>query len=436
MYYTSVLKEKFNMNLSELEIDLNHFVLAGANDLDNKKVATWYADLVSFHLETVKEVLSAKTKDEFNDYIHIIDYLQGREVSARQELYTHPLFCRWISQALFLQEDLKLKGELIAEFCNHIKKLPLLTLSVLRKIPHSFKVPVVFDSNIDPVGQNWGLSGPNDEEFELIYDFEEKYFSIWKEDHCHLEIDETAFSLEKAGTGISTNDDQILGVYERSYTDNGVEIGSYWSHPVTNNPWDRTKYCNEFAFQSDLNSTVKDSFDILKVAWPNAYQSLPFYAKYLAMAAPLNQDSHNSASNPIYPFMQAVEIPFNNPLKNLESMVHEMSHCKMYILMATVKLYENKDTDLSFNHPWMEAPRPLRGVILGAHAFLNVLTLYSKVIPKCTEYKDYARAQIDLRKDEVILAVKEIKKGKLTTAGTRFLSLMEESLNSILLELT
>lgn len=64
-----------------------------------------------------------------------------------------------------------------------------------------------------------------------------------------------------------------------------------------------------------------------------------------------------------------------DPVKLAEAIVHEFQHDKLHALMRLDALLEN-GRDEGFRSPVRPDPRPLRGVLLAAHAFLAVAVMY------------------------------------------------------------
>ena len=64
-----------------------------------------------------------------------------------------------------------------------------------------------------------------------------------------------------------------------------------------------------------------------------------------------------------------------DPVKMAEAVVHEFQHDKLHALLRLDPLLDNARAE-GFRSPVRPDPRPLRGVLLAAHAFLTVETLY------------------------------------------------------------
>ena len=63
---------------------------------------------------------------------------------------------------------------------------------------------------------------------------------------------------------------------------------------------------------------------------------------------------------------------------------HEASHIRIQPVLALDPLVQTApDKDAAgFESPWRPDPRPIRGVLLGVHAFLNVCAFYRRIRQK------------------------------------------------------
>jgi HEXXH motif-containing protein len=86
-----------------------------------------------------------------------------------------------------------------------------------------------------------------------------------------------------------------------------------------------------------------------------------------------------------------------------EALVHETAHVKLDALDHLAPLLENGEEE-GFRHPWREDIRPLRGVLLGAHAFLNVALFYQRMVEAGIS-PDESTREIDQRRREVAEAL-------------------------------
>lgn len=193
----------------------------------------------------------------------------------------------------------------------------------------------------------------------------------------HVVIDSAA-----GGTRLTRGDDGVLGVVEagevrtekRVFTVAGIEVVDVAAYPELR----RYDVDDETVLpptRSDLDHRVSTAFAFLLATWPEAVADVLAGCRALvALEAP---DGHiYSASSPHTPGV--VQLTFHSeegPAMLAETLVHECAHVKLDGLWHIEPLLID-DGEPRFHHPWRPDPRPLRGVLLGAHAFLNVAILY------------------------------------------------------------
>lgn len=100
-----------------------------------------------------------------------------------------------------------------------------------------------------------------------------------------------------------------------------------------------------------------------------------------------------------------------NPLTMAEALIHECSHNKLNALFSLDRLLEN-GFDPLYRSPVRPDPRPLHGILLAAHAFLPVATLFERLRdahhPLSKESGFEARfTQICVRNQDAITTLRE-----------------------------
>ena len=125
----------------------------------------------------------------------------------------------------------------------------------------------------------------------------------------------------------------------------------------------------------------------------------------------------NSASTDAIPLALQLTIPeVSTPLPLGESVVHETAHVKLDLLMTMVPLLENS-AERIHRHPWREDLRPLSGVLMGAHAFLNVLLYYRRMVEAGLGGSE-AERELARRQSEVLTALELLsERGRFTDDG-------------------
>ncbi len=68
-----------------------------------------------------------------------------------------------------------------------------------------------------------------------------------------------------------------------------------------------------------------------------------------------------------------------SPVLQAETLVHEFSHDKLNAFLEIEPCFKGRESDALYFSPWRPDPRTLRGILLGAHAFLNVARFLASV---------------------------------------------------------
>lgn len=113
-----------------------------------------------------------------------------------------------------------------------------------------------------------------------------------------------------------------------------------------------------------------------------------------------------------------------------EDIVHEVSHQKVYLANQALALLHS-DGRRRFRHPWRLDPRPIIGVLLGAHAHLAIMGFMAALADHPRHGAAAARrlAELDGQVAEAMATVGE--SGLLTDAGRIFFEEMAEAYFSI-----
>ena len=125
-------------------------------------------------------------------------------------------------------------------------------------------------------------------------------------------------------------------------------------------------------FAEDLNRAV----GLLARLWPDALTLLPLE---IQAVVPLRSDRVLSYSGSAARGVVFLGDCPRNPLWYSELLVHEFSHTWLNTLMAIVPILGN-NPKAEYRSPWRADPRPLLGILLGAHAFAVVLELLCRAI--------------------------------------------------------
>jgi HEXXH motif-containing protein len=84
-----------------------------------------------------------------------------------------------------------------------------------------------------------------------------------------------------------------------------------------------------------------------------------------------------------------------DPVLQGETLVHEFSHDKLNALLELAPVFRRGEAEARYFSPWRPDPRTLRGILLGAHAFLNVARYLGRVARRKAGPRVRRRIQTD-----------------------------------------
>ncbi len=114
----------------------------------------------------------------------------------------------------------------------------------------------------------------------------------------------------------------------------------------------------------------------------------------------------------------------DDPLLQAETLIHEYCHQKMNQLLVVDPILMPGQSGQIFYSPWREDARRLRGLLLGAHAFLNVARYLSRSLSR-ESYPEAEHIESMVNVSRRILQVEEalrtlVRYGDFTEFGRRF----------------
>ena len=119
-----------------------------------------------------------------------------------------------------------------------------------------------------------------------------------------------------------------------------------------------------------------------------------------------------------------------------ETLIHEFSHNKLNLLLEMTALFDPRSpSEASFYSPWREDLRPLRGLLLGSHAFLNTARFGGWCLERL-ELAAAPRRQLAVHVCQTLLRVESALRtlashGVFTPGGGRFLVAMTAALTEL-----
>jgi HEXXH motif-containing protein len=159
---------------------------------------------------------------------------------------------------------------------------------------------------------------------------------------------------------------------ERCFCASGIELFDAQDFPELLPEFARAKSAgSNSAAREHVEHGVCDALSLLRRIWPQSVPDLLVVVRgVVAITAPSGVTY--SASAPAVPGAILLTVRENEaPEIVAECLIHEAAHVKLDTLWSLAPMLTN-GSEARFRHPWREDMRPMRGVLLGAHAFLNV----------------------------------------------------------------
>jgi len=127
-----------------------------------------------------------------------------------------------------------------------------------------------------------------------------------------------------------------------------------------------------------IDRNIAESLDLLAAVWAEAMADVAAFARAL-LVLDLPRGVYNSGSDPAMPFILKVTCaPGAWPAILADSLVHETAHVKLRMAMRLTRFFEDDETP-RFQHPWRSDARPLRGIVVAAHAFVSIFIWYARL---------------------------------------------------------
>jgi HEXXH motif-containing protein len=126
----------------------------------------------------------------------------------------------------------------------------------------------------------------------------------------------------------------------------------------------------------------KEWTGLLDEAWAMLTESHLGYAEEVAagvsMLVPLSADGGLVAASSSAAFGCVALSPKRSAAELAEALVHELQHSKLNALFDCVELYDPGNRAADLYAPWLDAPRPLAGLLHGIYAFVSVVEFWDR----------------------------------------------------------
>jgi HEXXH motif-containing protein len=142
---------------------------------------------------------------------------------------------------------------------------------------------------------------------------------------------------------------------------------------------------------------VEQAHELLQSVWPEAAAATQRFLHSL-IVQPGAADHTTSVT---LDFLQGTFIAsLRDAVQVADAMVHEGSHTRLALLLRSDALVVD-DGVARHASPWRLDPRPLKGVVNGVHAFLNVALFYRRLAERRPDLADMASEIYELQRSKV-----------------------------------
>lgn len=174
-------------------------------------------------------------------------------------------------------------------------------------------------------------------------------------------------------------------------------------------------------------SALASGLSFLKAVWPAAYFACVRQIKGILL---LQERGYTRSHSPLS-LLGVIGLTARDEISVGDLLVHESSHVRLELMRQFDPLWEDREPDKRHESPWRQDPRPLWGLILGVHAFLNVAQYYQRV-SKYLGGNEHAEMLFERQKDKVTTAWERAKPfARPTPLGEHFFTELEKEVLSL-----
>ena len=151
---------------------------------------------------------------------------------------------------------------------------------------------------------------------------------------------------------------------------------------------------------SATDRLVREALEILRSQWPELWDELLLINRHVVFYRDLvNQNTVSSFSNNSVPgAVFLCPTVAGEPIglgDLLDSLIHEHSHQKLYLLESQIPLYDSSAHVVCYPSPWKGEPRPLSGLLHGYFVFAIVGTFWKRVAMGQYRLSQYASYRVE-----------------------------------------
>jgi hypothetical protein len=362
----------------------------------------------------------------------LIDYLAEMRPAQARATVQDPIFAAWLSRLWNNVFEPQKKGaEKLPEWLpRHIDQLQIIFLTEISRF-RAFGAPTAPitigpDQNLDPLNVHWRLrrAATPERSVELLDDG--THVTLVSAKTVLACIPQVELRPGADGGSIETIAD-VFRVEQRSFLLNGqVEVFPDDAFPELS---DRrsSQETRSTLCQEALGMELGRAIELIRRVWPEALDDVTTLFRGL-LPIQMAGGGWNSASTGQAPFVLQLTFQENGwPFLLADSILHECAHTKLDMALTLGPLFLNDEQKI-YRHPWRPDLRPMVGVLLGAHAFLAVLTLYHRGL-RIWPDDEAILQQYEQRRAEVETAMSVISEhANFTAAGVEVFEAMRNSL--------
>ena len=172
---------------------------------------------------------------------------------------------------------------------------------------------------------------------------------------------------------------------------------------------------------------LASGLSFLKDVWPAAYFACVRQIKGIVL---LQERGYTRSHSPLS-LLGVIGLTAGDEISVGDLLVHESSHVRLELMRQFDPLWEDREPDKRHESPWREDARPLWGLILGVHAFLNVAQYYQRV-SKWLGGDEHAEMLFERQKAKVTTAWERAKPFvQPTPLGEHFFTELEKEVLSL-----
>ncbi len=184
--------------------------------------------------------------------------------------------------------------------------------------------------------------------------------------------------------------------------------------------------CERHDLTASMN-TLARGLSFLQEVWPAAYLALVRQIKGIVLLQPRDHTRSHSPRE----FLGVIALTAGDDVSVGDLLVHEASHVRLELMRQFDPLWEDREPEKLHDSPWRPDARPLWGLILGVHAFLNVARYYQRV-SKWSGGNERADALFERQKAKVTDAWQRAKEFvRPTPLGEQFFAELEREVLSL-----